>query len=329
MIPDLLHALTGTLAGRTLIGYLAVFVVPVMLPPLFIRVVGLGGLRDVLSYEPSESPLHRLDPRIKLLWLLVLGTTSVVLGWQAELAVLALTMAGWAVVAPSARRLQVLLAMSFAPAVGLVWSQALFHPAVTPAGQPVVDFAFPPTISWLGAPGISISGLVYGAEQACRTLVTISAALLLVLTTSPSDIVWAFRKFRMPVRWGFALTAALRFLPDLIGRLSVLLKAVQARGLDLHRPGLAEWRAWPGYLRRAAACVPIVTVPLLIGALRGTATMAMVADARAFGASSRPTVLDDRTGSRADLIAGAALGLFLMAVAALTVMHTGLRTVAP
>jgi energy-coupling factor transport system permease protein len=33
--------------------------------------------------------------------------------------------------------------------------------------------------------------------------------------------------------------------------------------------------------------VALITVPLLVGTLRGTATMAMVADARGFGANQR------------------------------------------
>jgi energy-coupling factor transport system permease protein len=41
------------------------------------------------------------------------------------------------------------------------------------------------------------------------------------------------------------------------------------------------------YIRRLAHCVVIITVPLLVGTLRGTATMAMVADARGFGVRKR------------------------------------------
>jgi energy-coupling factor transport system permease protein len=251
------------------------------------------------------------------------------LSWQLVFALLGLTLVGWAMVAPSPRRIQVVLAMSISPTVALIWSQALFHPAVTASGQAVVDFPFPWTISWFGTDGVSLPGLRYGIEQAGRTLVTISASLLLVLTTSPSDIIWAFRRFRMPVKAGFALTVALRFLPDLIGRLSTLLKAVQARGLDLNRPGWLEWRAWPAYLRRVIASIPIVTVPLLIGALRGTGTMAMVADARAFGSTPRPTTLHAHTRTRADLVAATTLGLLILTVGVLMALHLGGRTLSP
>ena len=72
-------------------------------------------------------------------------------------------------------------------------------------------------------------------------------------------------------------------------RLTVLLRAVQVRGLDLSRPRWNRPWQWPGYLGRVLSCAPIVTVPLLVGALRSTGMMAMVADARAFGVMPAPT----------------------------------------
>ena len=42
-----------------------------------------------------------------------------------------------------------------------------------------------------------------------------------------------------------------------------------------------------GLCRRVSRCVVLITVPLLVGSLRGTTTMAMVADARGFGANRK------------------------------------------
>jgi len=315
------HLLFETLSGRTALAYLAVFVVPLALPVAFVRLVGLGGLRGVLTYEARDSLIHRLDPRIKLLYPFLVSTTSVILNWQAVMALLIVTLLPWALLRPAPNRVWVLLTLALAPAITVSWSQALFHPAVSGVGLPLVNFAFPPTISWLGTSGISLSGLVYGAEQSVRLLVSISSSLLLVLTTNPSDMVWAFRKFRLPAKAGFALAAALRFLPDLFTRLTVLLRAVEVRGLDLSRPGWFRPWQWPGYLGRVFICVPTVTVPLLIGSLRSTGMMAMVADARAFGAFPTPTTLKVHQTRRADIIAGAVLAAVV--VAGVTVALTG------
>jgi len=309
------HALLETLAGRTLTGYLAVFVVPVVLPVVFVKLVGLGGLRSIFSFQASDGPIHRLDPRIKLLYPFVVSTVGVLLSWKGVLGLVLITLVPWGVLRPSAARVRAVLTMALAPAVGVVWSQALFHPAVNAAGQAIVDVPFPATISWVGAPGISVSGLVYGGQQSGRLLVSVSSSLLLVLTTTPADMVWAFRKFRLPAKAGFALGVALRFLPDLFTRLTVLLRAVEVRGLDLSRP---RWtRPWevPGYLGRVFTAIPAITVPLLVGALRSTGTMAMVADARAFGAVATPTTLREHQTRPADIVA---VGFLVLVVVAAT-----------
>ena len=58
------HLLFHTLPGETVVAYAITFLVPLIGPMLFIRFVGLKGLRIVLSYEAADTPIHRLDPRI-------------------------------------------------------------------------------------------------------------------------------------------------------------------------------------------------------------------------------------------------------------------------
>jgi energy-coupling factor transport system permease protein len=319
------HILLHTLVGRTLLAYLAVFVVPVALPVAFVKLVGLGGLRGVFTYEAVDGPIHRIDPRIKLLYPFILSSMSVLLSWQAVFALVGISAIPWAILHPSWVRVRTLLTLALSPTVTLLWSQTLFHPAVSASGAPIVDWSFPATISWIGSSGISLSGLVYGLEQSGRLLVSVSSSLLLVVTTNPSDMVWAFRKFRLPAKAGLALSVALRFLPDFFTRMSVLLRAVEVRGLDLSRP--RWWKPWqvPAFLGRVLIAVPAVTVPLLIGALRSASTMAMVADARAFGVVPTPTTLKEHTTTRADVVAGIGLGTVVVLTVALVVTGVGAR----
>lgn len=324
-LPPALVAFFWSLPVQTFVGYVAIFLLPSFLPVVFVKLIGLGGLRDVLSYESGTSTIHRLDPRLKLLYVLFLGLGTVAFSWQLTLALLGLTFVGWALEKPPRRRIRVLLALGISPAVALIWSQALFHPPISPHGQPLVDYPFPWTVSWVGTDGISIAGMVYGLQQAARTLVTISASLLLIVSTSPSDIVWAFRCFRLPPRAGFTLAIALRFLPDLVGRLATILQAVQVRGLDLRGPGWSRPDRLPSYLGRVMVAIPLVTIPLLIGALRGTRTMALVADARGFGGPASPTIADFHETGTQDRIGAAVLLALLVGIILVVVLHTGVR----
>ncbi len=273
-----------SLLVRTVIGYLLIFAIPMLLPVAFIKLVGLGGLRALVTYEARDTPLHRLDPRLKVLYPIGMGTLSILFTWKFMLIVFALTLLPWFWLRPSRQKMRVLAIMIIGPAVAGFWGQGMYY-----LPPPPIHFlyTFPWTLSWLGSPGITSYGMLFGFEQTARVLVTVSTSMLILVSTDVSDFTWAFERFRAPPHVGFALTAALRFLPEMIARTTLVLRAVELRGYDMSRPRWHQFSQWPDYAKRLSRCVVLVTVPLLVGTLRGTTTMAMVADARGFGASKR------------------------------------------
>ncbi len=323
MIELLQHFFLQTLFGRTIVGYLIIFVVPMLIPVLLVYLVGVKGLRHLFSYEPRQSFVHGLDPRLKVLYPFLIGTLSVLLNWNFVYLLLIFTLIPWLLVQPSFNRARVVLTMVLTPALGLVWSQGMFY--VTDRSMAHMFFAFPPTLSWLGTPGLSSEGLLNGLQQAGRVMVAETATLILLLTTKPSEIIWAFDRFRMPAAVGLAFTVALRFLPQLIERMTVLLQVMQVRGYDLTRPRWWEVYAWPGYVRRVFVAIPLVTVPLLIGSLRSTSVTAMVVDARAFGSHPKRTSLHNHTLTTNDYIAITTLALLTVTVVLLIVLHIANR----
>jgi len=140
-------------------------------------------------------------------------------------------------------------------------------------------------------------------------------------------VVWAFYKFRLPPAAGLAFSAALRFLPQMLERMTVLLQVVQVRGYDLTIPRRRDLHDWPGYIKRVFACIPVITVPLLIGALRNTSVMAMVVDARAFGSHNKRSTLKEHQTTLADGIALGALAAVTLGVILLVALHIGNRLI--
>ena len=69
----------------------------------------------------------------------------------------------------------------------------------------------------------------------------------------------------------------------------------------------------------------LITVPLLVGSLRGTTTMAMVADARGFGASKRRGSLRVHRRTAADVWGYAVLVMLVMTALVLNHFHIGAR----
>lgn len=314
--------MTASLPGRTLVAYLLIVTVPATLPIIFFKLVGLKGLRTLLSYESHHTFVHEIDPRLKVLYPVTVGVLSIFLNWDWVFFLLALTVVPWVVVRPSKHRIKLLLAMAIVPAVTNVWSQGLYH---TSSHHLLVSF--PWTLAWTGTPGLSWFGLQYGLQETGRLMVSVFSALLLVMTTTPSDIVWALRKFGMPQRAGLSLSVALRYLPQMFERLNTLLQAVRVRGYDFTRP--AKWyylRQWTDYAYRMLRLLPMLAVPLLIGSLSQVSVLATVADARAFNVQPRRGTYREHQLTPHDRMAWGYYGLMIAAVTAVVVTGIGIRS---
>jgi energy-coupling factor transport system permease protein len=312
----------SSLFAQTVIAYLLVFAVPLVLPVLFIKLVGLGGLRELVTYEAKDTPLHKLDPRLKVLYPVAMGLLSILLSWKLMLVVFGLSILPWFWLHPSRAKVRVLMVMVIGPALAGFWSQGLYY-----LPPPPIHFLyqFPPTISWLGSPGITTYGMIFGLEQSARVLVTVSTSMLILVSTDVGDFTWAFERFRLPPQVGFALTAALRFLPEMISRTTLVLRAVELRGYDLSRPRWFQPTRWPDYVGRVARCAVLVTVPLLVGTLRGTTTMAMVADARGFGVNRQRGSLRVHRMTAVDYWGYAILITLVATALVLNHLHIGAR----
>jgi energy-coupling factor transport system permease protein len=307
---------------RTILAYLIIFVPPLILPWMFIKLVGLGGLRDLVTYEARDTPLHKLDPRLKVLYPIAMGILSIILNWDFMLIVFALSVIPWFWLKPSRAKIRVLMVMVIGPALTGFWSQGLYYLPPSPIHY---IYQFPWTISWMGSPGITAYGMVFGLQQSARVLVTVSTSMLILVSTDVGDFTWAFERFRMPPAVGFALTAALRFLPDMISRTTLVLRAVELRGYDMSRPRWFQVRQWPDYVKRLSRCIVIITVPLLVGSLRGTTTMAMVADARGFGVNRRRGSLQEHPITKFDIAGYVILVALLGTAFVLNHFHIGAR----
>jgi energy-coupling factor transport system permease protein len=251
-----------------------------------------------------------------VLYPIAMGVLSIVLNWDFMLIVFGLTVLPWFWLRPSRNKVRVLMVMVIGPALAGFWSQGLYYLPPPPIHY---IYQFPWTISWMGSPGITSYGMVFGLQQSARVLVTVSTSMLILISTDVGDFTWAFERFRMPPQVGFALTAALRFLPDMISRTTLVLRAVELRGYDMSRPRWFQVRLWPDYVKRLSRCIVIITVPLLVGSLRGTATMAMVADARGFGVNRRRGSLQEHPLTKYDI--GGYVILVLLVGGAIVLNH--------
>ena len=219
------------------------------------------------AYSDRPSPIHRLDPRVKIAWSVVVSFLAVILRQPWSLgALLALSIVPWCLARPPLARLRLLFAAAATMVVGSMISQGFFY-------------SIPPRTELLTLlPGLSLceEGVLYGGVVSLRLLAVLAAGGLVVVTTHPSDLILALGRWRVPHSFAFMLALALRFLPETVEQGKRILAAQQLRG--------AGGRGLVSAMRRFR----LLLVPLMATSLRSARRVALAAEVRAYSADRVP-----------------------------------------
>ncbi|MGE5507556.1 MAG: energy-coupling factor transporter transmembrane component T family protein [Chitinophagales bacterium] len=251
------------------------------------------------QYLPLESPVHRLDPRTKILAVTVVITVLfLVHGFT-----------GYGVIAAF---LAVVVALSHISVRYLVrglrplWMIILITLALN------LFMTEGRVLAYLGPLKLTYEGLTRGLLMTLRLLLLITATSLLTLSTSPialtdgiESLLGPFRRFGVPAHeLAMMMTIALRFIPTLLEESEKIMKAQMARGADFESGHL---------MQRAKNLVPLL-VPLFVGAFRRADELATAMEARCYRGGEGRTKFRPLVMRRADWVA---LGL-TMAFGAVT-----------
>jgi len=250
------------------------------------------------AYYNRPTPIHDLDPRVKIAWSVVVSILAVV--WQTPSllgGLFALTLVPWFLVRPPLARLRLLLVLVLTTVLGTMISQGFFYGIE------------PRTELFAVAPGLSLckEGLLYGAIVSLRLLSVMAAGTLVVFTTYPSDLILAMTKLQVPHSFAFMLTLALRFLPETIEQGKRILVAQQLRGA--HGKGFVT----------AVSRFRFLIVPLLVVSLRSARQVALAAEVRAYSSNRVPSKV--LRFSKADWVIMA--GLVLLTIAGIAAAFWG------
>ena len=217
---------------------------------------------DFDLYVRRDSWLHRLDPRVKLAFV-VEATLLLFLWpaiWMALGMVLLCTFAMWRGHIPAAQ-------------IGRAWR--IVAPLMIIVLVLTALFGGGPGAVWLrlGPLTVTASAVEQGVLFAARLLALALTLFLWLFTTDQASMVRGFVALRLPHEWGLTLALALPYLPVFAGLFEQVRDAQQARGLDLEQRG---------FWRRLRAYRPIL-IAMLIAALRNSEHLGWALEARAFG----------------------------------------------
>ena len=264
-------------------------------------------MRDVAfgQYYPSKSFAHKLDPRTKLLFLIVY-IVAVFLGQNFY----ALAACGFVFV--------VVACFSGVPFTKLLKSvKGVLFLLVFMAILNL--FLYQGETVWWEWKFIKITqeAVYYTIFLAVRLFLLVLGSSLLTLTTTPvsladgiESLLFPLKLIRFPVHeLALIMSIALRFIPILTDETGRIMNAQKARGADFEKGGA---------LSRMKAIVPIL-VPLLISAFRRADELGDAMDARCYSGSKVRTKYKKLTFGWRDILAwlvGAALlaGIILLRI---------------
>ena len=161
---------------------------------------------------------------------------------------------------------------------------------------------------------ITIQGVRTAAFMGIRLTLLIIGSSLLTFTTRPINLtdgiealLSPFKKLGLPAHeLAMMMSIALRFIPTLLEETDKIMKAQQARGADFETGNI---------LRRAKALIPIL-VPLFISAFRIAQDLAMAMEASCYGSGIKRTRMNEIRFSRRDIVATILLIAYLAAIVA-------------
>lgn len=258
-------------------------------------------LKDVTlgQYFPGDTPVHRLDPRTKIVLLIVYIVALFSAHSFIQYGVVAAALITCVIMARL--RLKTMLS-GVKPLFIIIIFTGLLNIFYT-KGTVIAEF-------WIFS--ITKEGLRAAAFMILRIVLLVFGTLVMTYTTSPISLtdglerlLKPLKKLKLPIHeLSMMMSIALRFIPTLIEETDKIMSAQKARGADFETGGL---------IKRAKALLPLL-VPLFISAFRRAEELATAMESRCYHGDDGRTRMKSLQFSRLDFIAFGGGALLLAAV---------------
>lgn len=254
------------------------------------------------QYFPGNSFIHRLDPRTKIL-AVIIYIIAIFLAVKPIAYVALVAFAAIVILISKVPRL--LVFKSLKPIWIIVVLTMLIHMFTAPGEHIVFSWKFL---------SVTAEGIDMGVKMAVRLILLLLFSSVLTFTTSPivltdgiENLLNPFKKLGVPAHeLAMMMTIALRFIPTLLDETDRIMKAQTARGADFSSGNL---------LQRMKNMLPLL-IPLFISAFRRADELAVAMEARCYRGGEGRTRMHELAYAGRDYISL----LLVMLLLALTVV---------
>jgi len=251
------------------------------------------------QYYPTNSLIHRIDPRVKLMAVFMHITTLLLVN----------NFIGYGVVALCV--IAVIAASKVPPGLMLRGLRAIIFILMFAV---VINLFFAPgynVVAQFGFLRITREGLLQSSKMALRLILLVTGTSILTLTTSPIRLTDGIESLLRPLKIikvpahdiAMMMTIALRFIPTLADEMQKIMKAQKARGADFDTGSL---------IKRAKSLLPIL-VPLFVSSFKRADELATAMEARCYRGDIGRTKMNPMKMTPTDILS---LGAISVAAAA-------------
>ncbi len=227
-----------------------------------------------LAYQDRGTVIHRLDPRVKLLWWLSINITLATWNDPIFLFLLLVSVFIYGRVAgiPVKQGLQNLLPVLPFVLFVLIANIAFWRPP-HPASAHLIGYIVHPGTPVIPPIPFYWETIVFSIGTMLRLLIILSSALLLIKTVSPSELALAVTRMKIPPEIGMALSMTIAYIPVVVGQLISVMEAQQSRAWKIKTSNpIARFRAYAS-----------ISIPTFFRSFQAAEAMAAAMMSRGFG----------------------------------------------
>lgn len=256
---------------------------------------------QTLGYHPGNTMIHRLNPTAKLLFLLVVSVACMTTYDTRFLLLVSI------------------LSIALFPIAQIKWHQVSFvlkFIAVFSLLNLITVYLFEPEygVQLYGTRTVIFEGIgrftltqeqvFYLFNLVLKYFCTIPLALVFLLTTNPSSFASSLNKIGVSYKISYAVSLALRYIPDIQEEFFTISQAQQARGYEMSKKGKL--------LQRVKGTAQII-VPLIFSSLDRIESISTAMELRRFGQKKTRTWYVEQPFKGKDIaLVLSAIGLMLI-----------------
>jgi len=223
------------------------------------------------EFRRGTTVFHKMDPRAKLVYIVLFAALSVVFVNLFVLIVIFLSTVPIVLIS----RIKGKWSQSIWGSKFFIFMIFIFN---------FIIFVFSPKLNL-------ISALLSATSMSIRFLALISVFSVFFLTTSPEDLTQSMVQLKVPYDYALTFNMAMRFVPTLSRETQIIMDAQKSRGLEMEKGNL---------IQRIRNYIPVL-IPLIISSFRRAELVADAMESRAFGASKKRVSMYVLTLSRIDV----------------------------